>query len=103
MHYIYDNSTNNVRNPNQPPKPVRYGVQSTDEMGELWFQVQLHNTNDLAVLSRDYQPRVFREAIAYNEYLLRDNPNDAKAHGELGKVLLFQGRDAEARQHLVKA
>lgn len=103
MHYLYDNSTNNVRNPNQPPKPVRYGVQSTDEMGELWFQVQLRNTNELAALSREYQPRVFREAIAYNEYLLRSNPNDPKARTELGKVQLFLGRHAEAAQNLQAA
>ena len=33
----YDNSTNNPRNPNHPPKRVRYGSQSTDEMAELSF------------------------------------------------------------------
>jgi hypothetical protein len=28
----YDNSTDNPRNPNNPPKPVKYGEQTTDEM-----------------------------------------------------------------------
>jgi len=28
----YDNSANNPRNPNSPPKPVRWGEQTTDEM-----------------------------------------------------------------------
>ena len=38
MHYTYDNSTNHVRNPSFPPKRVRFGLQTTDEMGEIWFQ-----------------------------------------------------------------
>ena len=28
----YDNSADNPRNPNSPPKPVRWGEQTTDEM-----------------------------------------------------------------------
>jgi hypothetical protein len=28
----YDNSSNNPRNPNNPPKEVRWGEQTTDEM-----------------------------------------------------------------------
>jgi uncharacterized protein (TIGR03437 family) len=35
----YDNSTNNLRNPNTPPKRVRWGEQSTDEMGALIVNV----------------------------------------------------------------
>ena len=38
MHFTYDNSADNIHNPSQPPKRVRYGLQTTDEMGELWFQ-----------------------------------------------------------------
>jgi hypothetical protein len=29
---IYDNSKDNPRNPNDPPKPVGWGEQTTDEM-----------------------------------------------------------------------
>ena len=32
MNFSYDNSSANPRNPNQPPKQVKYGLQSTDEM-----------------------------------------------------------------------
>ena len=31
MRYTYDNSTNNVRNPHQPPERVAYGPQTSDE------------------------------------------------------------------------
>ena len=100
MHYTYDNSADNARNPNHPPRRVGYGVQSTDEMGELWLQVLPRDTNGWAILARDYQPRVIRDAIAYNEYLLRARPDDPGAHRELGKALLFQGKLEEALQHL---
>jgi len=96
MHYTYDNSTNNVRNPNHPPQRVRYGLQSTDEMGEMWLQVLAHTTNDLATLARSYQPVVMNQATAYNRFLLEKNPRDAKALNELGKISFFQGRKAEA-------
>ena len=39
MRYTYDNSAENLRNPNHPPRRVTFGPQSTDEMGELWLQV----------------------------------------------------------------
>ena len=32
MRYTYDNSADNPRNPNSPPKPVYWGEQTTDEM-----------------------------------------------------------------------
>jgi Flp pilus assembly protein TadD len=100
MHYTYDNSADNARNPNHPPKRVTYGPQSTDEMGELWLQVLPRNTNDWTILANHYQPRVLRDAVSYNEYLLRTRPEDSRAHKELGKALLFLGRQDEALQRL---
>jgi Flp pilus assembly protein TadD len=103
MHYTYDNSADNARNPHQPPRRVAYGVQSSDEMGELWLQVLARNANDAAVLARDYQPRVVQGSIAYNQYLLRNNPDDSSAHKGLGKALLFAGKQEEALSHLRRA
>ncbi len=39
MHYSYDNSSSNVRNPHSPPVRVRAGNRSEDEMAHLWLQV----------------------------------------------------------------
>src|SRR5678815_1781264 len=39
MRFVFDNSDSNVHNPNHPPKTVRYGPNSTDEMAELWLEV----------------------------------------------------------------
>ena len=103
MRYAYDNSTNNARNPNHPPQRVMYGVQSTDEMGELWLQVLVANTNDQSILTADVQKVIFSESLQYNQYLLRLNPADARAHSELGKTLLLMGRRQEAQAFLARA
>ena len=39
MQISYDNSTDNPRNPNHPPKLVETGNRSQDEMGHVWLQV----------------------------------------------------------------
>jgi Tfp pilus assembly protein PilF len=39
MRYHYDNSSANPRNPTSPPRGVRGGNQSTDEMAHFWLQV----------------------------------------------------------------
>jgi hypothetical protein len=41
MEYTYDNSENNPRNPSNPPKRVRFGEQSTDEMAFAFILVRL--------------------------------------------------------------
>ncbi|HTI51550.1 MAG TPA: hypothetical protein VL475_11385, partial [Planctomycetaceae bacterium] len=47
---IYDNSANNIRNPNSPPKRVRWGEQSTDEMGSLILSVVPRQAGDIEAL-----------------------------------------------------
>ena len=46
----YDNSTNNVRNPNTPPVRVQWGENSTDEMGSLLLNIVPVNQSDLSAL-----------------------------------------------------
>jgi mono/diheme cytochrome c family protein len=43
MKYTYDNSDKNFRNPNDPPKPVHFGEQTTDEMAFLFLQFSPEN------------------------------------------------------------
>jgi hypothetical protein len=43
----YDNSAENPRNPSRPPKRVRWGEQTTDEMCLLGVQVVTENLSDL--------------------------------------------------------
>ena len=39
MSYVYDNSSDNPRNPFDPPRRASWGQRSSDEMGNLWVQV----------------------------------------------------------------
>jgi hypothetical protein len=103
MRYTFDNTTNNVRNPNHPPLRVKYGLQSSDEMGELWFQVLTRNKTDFTKLEDDYTVRALKEVIAFNTYLLQQNPNNARAHNQMAKALLYQRKPAEGIAHLQAA
>jgi mono/diheme cytochrome c family protein len=40
LHYVYDNSTDNIHNPTTPPKRVTWGEQTTDEMAITFFQIE---------------------------------------------------------------
>jgi Flp pilus assembly protein TadD len=103
MRYHFDNSTNNVRNPNQPPKRVQYGPQAADEMAELWLQVLPENKQALATLVQDHSAKLTKNIIEFNEYRLRQNPKDSKAHNKLGQALLSIGKKDEAYRHLREA
>jgi mono/diheme cytochrome c family protein len=98
MRYTYDNSTNNLRNPNHPPKPVTYGAQSSDEMAELWFQLLPRNRADLSRLETSYETKVATLLRERNELALRKNPNDAKARVDLGFSFLRDRQLDEAER-----
>ncbi|HEX8791596.1 MAG TPA: tetratricopeptide repeat protein [Polyangiaceae bacterium] len=80
MEYVYDNSEANPRNPSQPPRRVRTGEQSTDEMGNVTFEVVPLARGGMGLL-RESKYRSLLEAgdSARNEY------NLANALADLGK------------------
>lgn len=47
MEWTYDNSAENPRNPSSPPRRVRHGEQTEDEMAMVFFQVAPQNRADL--------------------------------------------------------
>jgi len=87
MRYTYDNSSDNPRNPNVPPRAVRLGNQSTDEMGTLSFEAVPDAAGDLPLLG---------EALARQR--LRENPRNWLAWTNLGAALAVQGRFEDAIQ-----
>jgi len=103
MHYTYDNSTNNVRNPNQPPKTVRNGLQTTDEMAGLVFQALARNSQERSILAKDYFAYFAQVSIDYYRFLVRSDPNDPEAHTKLGRALAAQGQTQEGLSHLLSA
>jgi Flp pilus assembly protein TadD len=128
MRYVYDNSDDNIANPNHPPQRVKGGNRSSDEMAHLWLQVLPKELPGSQV-----DPRmVLQEALArhhvekdpfdfeshYNlaamllargdvadakaqyEAALKIRPDDAAANNALGGVLLREGQDDDAITHL---
>jgi Flp pilus assembly protein TadD len=86
MRYHYDNPTENVRNPNNPPKEVKAGNQATDEMAHLWLQV-------LPAADRDQRAEV-QGALARQR--LEKDPENFTANYTLGDLLMNQGNAAGA-------
>lgn len=93
MRYHYDNSAANVRNPNQPPKRVRGGNQSTDEMAHLWLQVLPRGQGD--------RRRELQEAVMRHH--LEKDPRDPVAHANLGAILLSRLQVVPAIAELTEA
>ncbi len=105
MRFTYDNSAENPRNPNHPPKEVTYGPDASDEMAELWLQIVPRATSDLSLFSRAARDKA--ALVWENQYSnrLKKNPSDQEAHLGRAKALLAQGRavDAEAELRSVLA
>jgi mono/diheme cytochrome c family protein len=54
----YDNSVDNPRNPTKPPRRVRWGRESTDEMGSITLQVVAAKEADFPRLQDGYRQHV---------------------------------------------
>lgn len=96
MEFVYDNSEDNIRNPNDPPKRVVAGNRAVDEMAHLWLQV-------LPVEAKDgSDPRtVILEAMARHN--LEKNPDDFEAHYNLAALMMSRGEFREAIDHFSAA
>jgi tetratricopeptide (TPR) repeat protein len=85
MRFTYDNSSENIRNPNQPPKRVVAGNRASDEMAHLWLQMLPRESRDTAT-----DPRAqIQEALALHH--IRNNPEDFEAHYNLAALLQMKG------------
>ena len=100
MHFTYDNSDRNPRNPQRPPQRVKWGPQSTNEMGALWLEILPRRREDIAVLMRDYTERSLRADIAGAEMQVDASPGDALAHNFLATKYLQAGRVEDATTQL---
>ncbi len=119
MRYQYDNSAANPLNPNTPPRRVRFGLQSTDEMATVMLQVRLRSAEDGHRLTEtqarhtlQYAPRNWvarydlatsllnqrrpSEAIPYLRLTVQDRPDRVEAWDNLGVALAQTGQLAEA-------
>jgi Flp pilus assembly protein TadD len=97
MRYRYDNSDENIRNPNVPPKRVVGGNRASDEMAHLWLQVLPRSTPGDTGDPR----RILQEAMARHN--VDKNPADFEAHYNLGAMLQGRGDLAGAEKQYAVA
>lgn len=97
MRYVYDNSADNVFNPNSPPQRVTAGNRASDEMAHLWLQVLPVQPKVNGIDAR----AVLLEALARRS--LQNDPGDFEAHYNLAAILQSQGRVDEALEHYAEA
>jgi Flp pilus assembly protein TadD len=92
MRYTFDNTGDNPQNPNDPPRRVVFGPESSDEMATLALQV----------LPQDAAGRAALDETLWRRQIDRD-PRSWEAHHTLATILLSQQRLAEAVPHLEQA
>ncbi len=73
MSYVYDNSSANPHNPSHPPRRVKYGEKTTDEMAALVVTAMLVNQSDSAEFHRAIKLAALDQLL--REGTLRDTPN----------------------------
>lgn len=99
MRYTYDNSADNPRNVSSPRR-VRWGQNTSDEMGDLWLQVMPRSVEDLSLLEQETERKILAEDIRGYERLLELDPSNGSLHETLASGYLQAGRRDEAVQHL---
>ena len=100
VHYTFDNSAANPRNPIQPPARVTWGQWSQDEMGDLWIQVLTRDDRDRATLTAAFRRKAIAEDIVGYETMIRRDPRRKQLHDDVAQLYLEQGRAADAAAHL---
>jgi tetratricopeptide (TPR) repeat protein len=97
MRYTYDNSAENPQNPHVPPRRVRAGNRSEDEMAHLWLQVLPRVPPRDRVDARI----VLQEALMRQR--LRKYPGEFVGHFNMGSVLQYRGQLEDALGHFERA
>ena len=99
MRFTYDNTAENPRNPNRPPRRVVYGPNSSDEMGDLWIQVLPVAPEEFTELEIDFMGQERGKEIVMARRTLEDDLDSAHNHYNLGVLLQADGKPQEAESH----
>jgi tetratricopeptide (TPR) repeat protein len=97
--YVFDNSAANPRNPVQPPALAEWGWRTSDEMGDVWFQLLSASDGDRARLNRETRRKMLNEDALGCELLLRREPDHVPLRNDAGSIYMALDRPAEALRH----
>ena len=101
MDYTYDNSAANPFNPNSPPKRVSFGQNSTDEMGEIIFQLSTRTPDDLHALGQDVALRELSADADRKQRELEKTPNNDELRLAYSERLMQLGDLQKAANQLL--
>ena len=99
MEFTFDNSVGNPDNRFAPPRRVRWGQDSSNEMGDLWIQVVPVRPADLEPLIQDRRPTELAEDIVGYEVELAADPDQVMMHDDVASLYLQFGQIDEAVAH----
>lgn len=97
--YSFDNSTANPRNPVHPPQAAEWGWRTSDEMGDVWFQLVAARDAERPKLLRETRARMLAEDALGCEVLLRREPDHVALRNDAALIYMALARPAEALTH----
>ncbi|HKY22149.1 MAG TPA: tetratricopeptide repeat protein [Vicinamibacterales bacterium] len=103
MHFRYDNSASNRRNPAARPVRVQWGQQSHEEMGDLWLQVATRSPADRSRLEREFATKwMTTDAVGLSALIARE-PRRAALRDDIAVLYMELNRPEEAIPHFEAA
>ena len=99
MRYSYDNSADNPRNPDHPPRRVLWGPRSIDEMGHIGIQVFTKSERDYNTLATAIIPKVNAEDVLGYERVIELEPSSVPLHDDTAGLYLELGQPDKAVEH----
>jgi tetratricopeptide (TPR) repeat protein len=99
MRFRFDNSAQNLRNPQLPPQRVSWGEEATSEMGELWIQMLTRTEGDRRALNAEIEPKMVAEDVVGYETRLRETPESVALHDDAADGYLYLGQPDKAIAH----
>ncbi|MDA0811550.1 MAG: tetratricopeptide repeat protein [Verrucomicrobia bacterium] len=96
MHFVYDNSGTNDRNPFAPPKTVDWGPRSSDEMADVWIKLVPDDQSQVPVLRKAFEQLEIDNLRKGYEFQLTRDPFNFVANSRLGHMLVGEGQTAQA-------
>jgi tetratricopeptide (TPR) repeat protein len=97
--YVFDNSVNNPRNPDRPPRRVSWGWRSSDEMGDVWVQVVTRTEHDRVRLNREFRRKMASEDAIGCEALVAREPDHVNLRNDAALLYLELGQAELALKH----
>ncbi len=97
--YVFDNSSSNPRNPEQPPVTAEWGWRTSDEMGDVWFQLVVPSDADRVRVEAAVRRKMQAEDVLGCEVLLVREPHHVPLRNDAAQLYLALGQPAEALRH----